>query len=143
MPATREFKMTHRVEFADTDMAGIAHFSSLLRYMEVTEHAFFRSMGFSIAMAETHKVGWPRARVELDFKAPLKFEDEVEARLTVRELKEKSVTYDFVFAKIRPEPAIEVARGSMTVVCVTRDASGAMKATAIPQAVARKIGAKK
>jgi YbgC/YbaW family acyl-CoA thioester hydrolase len=42
--------MIHRVEFTDTDMAGIVHFSSFFRYMEVTEHAFFRSLGFSIVM---------------------------------------------------------------------------------------------
>ena len=32
----------------DTDMAGIVHFSNFFRYMERVEHAFFRSLGFSI-----------------------------------------------------------------------------------------------
>src|SRR5713226_3868003 len=72
-----EFKMLHRVEFADTDMAGIIHFSSYFRYMEVTEHAFFRSLGLSIVGDPA--VGWPRVHVACDFKHPLRFEDEVEA----------------------------------------------------------------
>jgi len=134
-----EFRMTHRVEFADTDMAGLIHFASYFRYMEVTEHAFFRSLGFSVMMWERFKVGWPRVRVECDYKGPLRFEDEVEVHLRVREKKEKSLTYDFTFRRLKPEPAAEVGRGSLTTVCVTRDGSGVMKATAIPDEVAARI----
>jgi acyl-CoA thioesterase FadM len=108
--------------------------------MEVTEHAFFRSLGFSIASQNSPvKVGWPRVHAECDFKVPLKFEDEVEVHLLVRERKEKSITYDFIFRKVNSEPAMEVARGSVTVVCVTRDEMGKMKATAIPEVIASKI----
>ena len=39
--------ITHRrVEFSDTDMAGIVHFANFYRYMEQAEHDFFRSLGF-------------------------------------------------------------------------------------------------
>lgn len=135
-----EFKMTHRVEFADTDMAGIIHFASYFRYMEVTEHAFFRSLGFSIVPREPHqKVGFPRVHASCDFKYPLKFEDEVEAHLLVREKKEKSITYEFIFRKVNSEPPIEVARGKFVVVCVEKDGNGNMKATPIPDAIARHI----
>ena len=136
-----EFKMTHRVEFADTDMAGLIHFSSYFRYMEVTEHAFFRSLGLSIVLTGGEKVGWPRVHVECDFKGPLYFENEVEVHLRVRAKGERSLTYDFNFRRIRPEPAIEVGRGSITAVCVTKDQSGILKAVPIPEAVARKIEA--
>ena len=136
-----EFKMTRRVEFADTDMAGLVHFSSYLRYMEATEHAFIRSLGFSVAMWEQFKVGWPRVHVDCDYTAPLRFEDEVEVSLRVREKKEKSLTYDFTFRRVGPGPAVDVGRGSITTVCVTRDAGGAMKSAPIPEPVARKIEA--
>ena len=39
------FSMTRSVTFAETDMAGILHFSNYFRYMEEAEHAFFRSLG--------------------------------------------------------------------------------------------------
>jgi YbgC/YbaW family acyl-CoA thioester hydrolase len=131
--------MVHRVEFVDTDMAGMAHFSSYFRYMEATEHAFIRSLGFSIVMWEQFKVGWPRVRVACEYTAPLRFEDDVEVHLRVREKKERSLTYDFVFRRVKPEPALEVARGSVTTVCVSRDGTGVMKAVPIPEAVAQKI----
>ena len=37
-----EFKHTRRIEFAETDMAGIVHFANFFRMMETTEHEFFR-----------------------------------------------------------------------------------------------------
>ena len=43
-----EFKLTRRIEFAETDMAGIVHFANFFRMMESTEHAFFRSLGLTI-----------------------------------------------------------------------------------------------
>src|SRR5205823_15111711 len=88
-----EFKMIHRVEFADTDMAGIIHFASYFRYMEVTEHAFFRSLGLSINTRTPElDVGWPRVHVSCDFTRPLRFEDEVEVHRRVRERGENRLT---------------------------------------------------
>jgi acyl-CoA thioester hydrolase len=138
-----EFKMTHRVEFADTDMAGIIHFASYFRYMEVTEHAFFRSLGFSInTRTPEFEVGWPRVHVSCDYTRPLRFEDEVEVHLRVREKREKSLTYDFTFRKVNGVPSIEVARGSLTVVCVAVDPkTDQMKAVSIPEPIARQIEA--
>jgi YbgC/YbaW family acyl-CoA thioester hydrolase len=133
--------MTHRVEFADTDMAGIIHFASYFRYMEVTEHAFFRSLGFSInTRTPEFQVGWPRVHVSCDFKRPLRFEDEVEVHLRVREKREKSLTYEFIFAKAEDGTMLEVARGSLAVVCVAVDPrTGQMTAVPIPDAIARQI----
>src|ERR1041385_4891664 len=126
-----EYKRVYRVEFADTDMAGIVHFANFFRYMEATEHAFIRSLGFSIHMQiGDHTYGWPRVRAVCEYRSPLRFEDEVEIHLQVREKKSKSLTYDFVFRKLNGE---EVANGSLTVVCVTMDPqTGKMKATPIP-----------
>ena len=45
-----EFKAIRRVEFSETDMAGIVHYSNFFRYMETAEHGFFRSLGYSVVM---------------------------------------------------------------------------------------------
>src|SRR2546426_4562149 len=135
-----EFKMTHRVEFSETDMAGIIHFSSFFRYMEVTEHAFFRSLGLSIAGQNSiHPVGWPRVKVSAEFRHPLQFEDEVEVHMLVKEKSSKSLTYEFRFRKVTGGAAIDVGQGSLTVVCVAKDENGKMKATNIPDDIARLI----
>jgi len=134
-----KFKLTRRVEFSETDTAGIMHFSNFFRYMEVAEHAFFRSLGTSIHAAG-NSLGWPRVHVECDFKHPLRFEDVVEISLFVRQKKKKSLVYTFVFRKLNEQPVREVARGMVAVACVKRDkSSGKMTGIPIPKALADKI----
>ena len=135
-----EFKAIRRVEFSDTDMAGIMHYSNFFRFMETAEHAFFRSLGLSIVTDKVDPpVGWPRVRAQCDFKAPLHFEDEVEIHLLVSEKKSKALSYTFRFRKLNATPPVEVARGALTVVCVRHKADGTMTACAIPLEVARQI----
>ena len=56
-----EFKAVRRVEFSETDMAGIVHFSNFFRYMETAEHAFYRSLGFSVTLNDFDPpLGFPR-----------------------------------------------------------------------------------
>jgi len=115
-----EFKHTHRVEFAETDMAGIVHFSNFFRMMEATEHAFFRSLGFTIhGPLEDVTVGWPRVSAACDYRAPLRFEEEVEIHLIVAEVRSRSIRYQFIFRKVAD--GTEVARGSVAAVCATVD----------------------
>lgn len=136
-----EFRMTHRVQFSETDMAGIVHFANFFRYMEATEHAFFRSLGFSIHTVEEGKTyGWPRVHAECDYKQPLRFEDLVEVHLRVREKKSKSLAYSFAFRKLTDAERVEIARGRITAVCVAMDAeSGRMRAVDIPERLAAAI----
>jgi len=136
-----EFKLTRRVEFSETDMAGIAHFSNFFRYMESAEHAFFRSLGFSIhPTGISQPIGWPRVHADCDFSYPLRFEDEVEIHLLVREKRERSIGYTVIFRKLNGDAIREVARGTLAVACVTRDKpGGAMKSVPIPREIADKI----
>ena len=135
-----EFKVVRRVEFSETDMAGIVHYSNFFRYMESAEHAFFRALGFSIVTTATDPpVGWPRVHASCDYRQPLRFEDEVEIHMLVCEKKAKSLSYLFKFRKLNGPAPVEVARGKLTVVCVTRDAHGTMSAAAIPEAIASQI----
>ena len=132
-----EFKAQRRVEFSDTDMAGIMHYSNFFRFMETAEHAFFRSLGFSIFPRDGQPhVGWPRVHASCDYQRPLRFEDMVEIHLLVSERRSKAITYQFRFNKLTPTTSEEVARGKLTVVCVTLAPNGVMKATGIPQEIA-------
>lgn len=137
-----EFKYLKRVEFYETDLAGIMHFSNYFRYMEITEHAFFRSLGFSIHQEfEGIKTGWPRVHVECDFFKPLLFEEEVEIHLCVLEKKEKALTYQFVFRKLTDgRPGEKNAIGRSTAVCIGFNKQGKIAgAIPIPEPIAARI----
>ena len=135
-----EFKAIRRVEFSETDMAGIMHYSNYFRFMETAEHAFFRSLGHSVVTRDVDPpVGWPRVHADCDYRFPLRFEDDVEIHLLVAKKMSKAISYLFIFRKLNASPPIEVARGTLTVVCVSHDANGRMRARAIPDVIARKI----
>ena len=122
-----EFKFVRTVEFSETDMAGIVHFSNYCKYMEAAEHRFFRSIGYSIV------------HVEFDYKKPLRFEDEIEIHLLVARLRSKSITYKFRITKLNGCQPVLAATGELIVVCVSLTNDGAMKACMIPKDFAAKI----
>ncbi len=135
-----EFRLVRQVEFSETDMAGIMHFSNFFRFMEAAEHAFFRSLGFSIHTTHPEKVGWPRVHAECDYSSPLRFEDSVEIHLLVRERRPRSISYSFTFRKLGPDPPREVASGKLTVACIRRDpVTGNFSSAIIPEAIAAQI----
>ena len=133
-----EHKIVRRVEFSDTDMAGIMHYSNFFKFMETAEHGFFRSLGFSIVTRNIEPpVGWPRVHAECDYFKPLRFEDLVEVHMLVKEKRSKTLTYIFRFYKLG-NACEEIARGSLTVVCVAHQ-DGTMRAVEIPKEIADKI----
>jgi acyl-CoA thioester hydrolase len=136
-----EYKLTRRIEFAETDMAGIVHFSNFFKMMEATEHAFFRSLGFTIhAHDQVNATGWPRVSASCDYRAPLRFEEEVEIHLLVAEIRTRSIQYQFVFRKTAD--GTEVAHGTIAAVCATVDKStGKLSAIPIPDAIRSQIQA--
>ena len=138
-----EFKITRQVEFYETDMAGIVHFANFFRYMEAAEHAFYRSLGFSVhTQLGDRTIGWPRLRADCRFSHPLRLEDTVEVHLLVREVARKTITYDFILRKMNADPPVESARGSITIISITRDGPGGeMKSVPLPEEVVSRIEA--
>jgi len=135
-----EFKATRRVEFSETDMEGIMHFSNFFRFMETAESGFFRSLGYSIVLGRNGlAVGLPRVHAECQYHAPLRFEDEVLIHLLVEKKTRRSLTYQFRFYRLNEAEPPLVARGRLTAVCVNRTEDGTMKAVELPAVLADKI----
>jgi YbgC/YbaW family acyl-CoA thioester hydrolase len=142
--ARSTFSLTRRVEFHETDAAGLMHFSNFYRWMEVCEHEWFRATGLAMmsVAADGVRRGWPRREASCGFVRPLRCGDLVRVTGTVVELGTASVGYEFVFEKDRAGKWTEVARGRMTTVHVRQDAAGRMEAEAVPEAVRAVPGAK-
>ena len=136
------FETSERVQFSETDMAGIVHFSNFYRYMERAEHAFFRSLGLSIVDPSENggeRVGWPRVHASCDYFLPLKFEDEFRVELLVEEVRSKVIRYVFRFWRLEGGLAAE---GRITAACVRKDPdTGKMKAVSIPDRIRSQIEA--
>lgn len=131
-----EFSITRRVQFSETDMAGIMHFANFFRMMEEVEHAFFRSVGLSVSMQHDNiHVGWPRVAAACEFLGPVRFEDEVELKMRVTRMGDKSFSYEVEFL-VKGQ---RVALGKTTSVCCEVGAGGAMKAIPIPKPIREKL----
>jgi acyl-CoA thioester hydrolase len=113
------FEYQRRVEFAETDMAGIMHFSNFYRFMETAEHAFFRSIGHGVhETIEGRTIGWPRVQTSCDFFKPVRFEDMVTIRVTIEEIRRRSLRYIHTFVLGEGEDERIIAAGRMTTACV-------------------------
>ena len=110
-----KFFVKRRVEFCETDAAGIAHFASYLCYMEQAEHDFLRSLGLSVCepQGDGWHLSWPRVHVECDFQGSAKFEDVLDITVCVSRLGQKSVTYEFNFMR----GVQTIAKGRVIAVC--------------------------
>ena len=131
-----EFTITRQVEFHETDMAGIMHFSNFFKWMESCEVAFYRTLNLPlISFVPGQIVGWPRVDVSCQYLSPLRFNDVVDVKLFVKKLGKRSVTSVFQFRK----DGKLLAQGEMTAVCVTADAKGEMVAQLLPAEVVARV----
>jgi acyl-CoA thioester hydrolase len=130
------FRTTHRVEFHETDMAGIVHFSNFFRFMESAEREFLRSRGLGFTLTwESQRLGFPRVSATCDYARPARFDELIDITVTIDRLGAKSVTYAFEFSR-----AGEVlARGKVTSVCCRVAEDHALEAIEIPASYRQRL----
>jgi acyl-CoA thioesterase FadM len=84
--------LERRVEWMDTDAAGIYHWTTAFRFAESAEAALHTALGVEdLTFGAT-----PRVHVEADFKRALVFNEVVEVELAVRAVGRTSVEYGLV-----------------------------------------------
>jgi len=98
---TATFITRHRVEFFETDLAGIVHFANFYRFMEIAEHDFFRSLGLTVhgRFGDGTVFGWPRVSASCSFKSPAYYEDEIAIHVTVLRRTARSLTTGYEFRR--------------------------------------------
>lgn len=134
MPS-RTFKTSFRVSWADTDAAQVVHFSNYFRFFERAEEEFYRHLGFSFTDYKlTPGLWFPRVEVLCQYKKPARFNDTVEVELSIEELREKSVKYDFKI--VNKESAALLANGYIVIVVADKQTG---KATQIPSEIVEKL----
>jgi acyl-CoA thioester hydrolase len=83
-----------RVAWVDTDAGGRIHFTAAFRYAERAETALLRELGLVDRL-----VDYPRRRVEADFRAVLRFEDEVAVAIRPGRIGTTSITWDWQISR--------------------------------------------
>lgn len=134
MPA--EYTTTRRVEFADTDLAGIVHFSVFFRYMESVEVEFLRSRGLSVKLTwEGMPIGFPRVSASCEYQKPATFEDELTVKLRLEGVGRKSLTYSFEFTR-NGDP---IAQGRTVCVCCRVLEDRSLESIELPESLRERL----
>lgn len=105
------FVARRRVEFRDTDAAGIAHFSTFFVWMESAEHELLRQAGVPLVDVVAEPLpgapagpveppgtySWPRVSAACDYKSAVRFNDEIDIVVGLEAIGRSSVTWTFRF----------------------------------------------
>jgi YbgC/YbaW family acyl-CoA thioester hydrolase len=130
------FRYRRRVQFAETDLAGIVHFSWMFRYMEEAEHALWRAAGLSVS-APGAAIVWPRVSATFDYRNPLHFEDEFDVIVRVDEVTRRSVRFAFVLER----GDTPIGSGTLTATSASRNGDGVLRSVAVPEEMVERLRA--
>ena len=139
MPIGEHF-LQKRVEFHETDRAGMIHFSNYFKYMDTAVAEFFRALGLPGPLTrywggtQDDELDWPYASVSCDFKKPAHFDDLLQIHIWVKRIGNKSLTFGFSFRKESEELAV----GQAIVVC-SRGVQGQPRTLEIPQEIRERL----
>lgn len=119
------FRYIRRVQFVETDMVGIVHFSMYFKYIEEAEHALWRAAGLPVI--EEGEAGWPRVSATFDYKRPLRFDDEFEIAVDVAAVTRRTIRYEFTLTRAGDL----IGSGSLTAVRALEE-DGQLRALEVP-----------
>jgi len=135
-PPVSRFETRRRIEFADTDMGGIVHFSRFFVFMETAEHELLRSLGVAIhSLYEGRVIGWPRLSAHCDYASPARLGQELAILVEVERKGRTSMSWHFTFR----DGERLVARGRMSSACCLLDEPGGIRAIPIPSYIADQL----
>jgi acyl-CoA thioester hydrolase len=112
LPDPARITLRRRVEWRDTDAAGIYHWTTVFRLAEVAEASLHTALG----IADFTFGATPRVAVRATFRRPLRFNDRVDVELAVEALGRTSIEYRLRLSS----DGSDVAEGSVTGVLVDR-----------------------
>ena len=118
LPNPARIVLRRRIEWIDTDAAGIYHWTTAFRLAEAAEAALHTALGIA------HRTfgATPRVNVAAEFQRPLVFNDPVDVELAVEALGRTSVRYAFTITG--PEgPAMS---GQVTTCLIDRESGRAI-----------------
>ncbi len=116
--APASIRVRRRVEWMDTDAAGIYHWTTIGRFAESAEAALFRALELPERTLELT----PRVSMHLDFRRPLRFGEEAWVELTVAAVGRASLRYALRVTDLEDNP---VADGEIVCCLLDPDRGGA------------------
>ncbi len=132
---SRFFNVLTRVQWADTDTAGVVWMGNFLRYCELAEDELFRATGETrVAFCDRFDIYMPRVQVAVRFSSPARAEDFLQIGIRPELASDRRIRYTF---QIHQHASADlVATASYEVACVNR---GSFRPQSFPPDVVRQL----
>ena len=112
------YRLPIRVYYEDTDMAGIVYYANYLRYIERGRSEWVREVGLDQnVMKERDGIVFAVRRVEADYLAPAKLDDELVVETWVENLRPVRMVMG---QEVKRGPQV-LFRALVTVICMTTE----------------------
>jgi len=105
-----------RVRYGETDQMGVVHHANYALYVEESRTTFMRELGCSYAELERRGIGLPVRKLEVRYRAPAVYEDELEVHTRVGKLGGASVRFDSEI--VRPADGSRIASVMVELACI-------------------------
>jgi len=131
----REFILPVRVYYEDTDAGGVVYHSNYLNFMERARTEYLRELGYDQdVLANELDVLFVVSSIQIDYKRPARFNDELEVRTSVENMGRASVEFSQVISRKSDNPQqMEVlTEAAVKVACV---GATTFKPGAMPQSI--------
>ena len=124
------FNWLSRVYYEDTDSGGVVYYANYLKFMERARTEFLRKFGFEQdQLIEQQNVIFAVRSVQLDYKSPARFNDEINITANVIEMKKVSMLFEQKITNIK-QPNKILCEGQIRIACLHADT---FKPCAIPE----------
>lgn len=111
------FEIPIRVRYFETDAMGVVHHAFYLTYFEEARVEALRRLGASYRTMEEEGFFLVITRVELNYKRPAYFEDQLSVRMRIERM--TTVRIDHVYQILRD--GVVLVEGKTTLACVDRE----------------------
>ena len=128
--------LRHRVEWGETDAAGIVFYPNYFRWMDRATHEFFRASGRAVVSMLTGGYAVPLVSASANFKRALRYDEQIEIVTRVSEIRTRSFTLSHEMRR-----AGETVADGSEVRLWARVEAGVVEAARIPDDVRAVLGA--
>lgn len=114
-----------RVRYGETDQMGVVHHANYLAYFEEGRTAMMAELGLSYGALERSGIGLPVRKIELRYRAPAHYEEELRVETQVLAMRAASVTFGY---EIRREgDGALLVTGQSELACISLGAERSVK----------------
>ncbi len=132
------FRTRTTVRFADIDPAGVVYYPRFLHYCHTAMEDFFaQALAHPYPkLTREHRIGFPAVHLDVDFRSPLRYGDEVEIAVAIARLGKTSV--DWRYDLTRASDGVLAAEVRVVTACLDFET---FRATALPEWLRDLLGA--